>query len=101
VNRLRTDGTFDRLNVKPTSYIFRRDRGLTVIVASGPAAVLGDSSNYEFKVRTWQALLEQVRAGTVPAVQAQAQPSGTPRTGQSAAMASEIDLRFGRNVVLR
>ena len=101
VNRLRTDGTFDRLNVKPTSYIFRRDRGLTVIVASGPAAVLGDSSNYEFKVRTWQALLDQVRAGTVPAVQAQAQPSGTPRTGQSAAMASEIDLRFGRNVVLR
>ena len=105
VNRLRTDGTFDRLKVKPKSYIFRRDRGLTVIVASGPAAVLGDSSNYEFKVRTWQALLEQVRAGTVPAVQAQAQtqasPSGTPRTGQSAAIASEIDLRFGRNVVLR
>jgi cell division protein FtsQ len=102
VNRLRTDGTFDRLKVKPTSYVFRRDRGLTVIVASGPAAVLGDSSNYDFKVRTWQALLDQVRAGQVPAVQAaQGQPSGSTRPGQSDALASEIDLRFGRNVVLR
>lgn len=107
VNRLRTDGTFDRLGVKPTSYVFRRDRGLTVIVANGPAAVLGDSSNYEFKVRTWQALLEQVRAGRVPQVQipqaptGQAQPSATPRPATASATASEIDLRFGRNVVLR
>ena len=102
VNRLRSDGTFDRLKVKPTSYVFRRDRGLTVIVAGGPAAVLGDSSNYDFKVRTWVALMDQVRAGQVPQVQAaQGQPSGATRPGQSAAMASEIDLRFGRNVVLR
>ncbi|MDA0302270.1 MAG: FtsQ-type POTRA domain-containing protein [Chloroflexi bacterium] len=102
VHRLRTDGTFDRLKVKPTSYIFRRDRGLTVIVADGPAAVLGDSSNYEFKVRTWAALLDQVRAGQVPRVQAmQGLATATPRAGQSEAMASEIDLRFGRNVVLR
>ncbi len=102
VNRLRTDGTFDRLKVKPTSYVFRRDRGLTVIVAGGPAAVLGDSSNYDFKVRTWVALMDQVRAGQVPQVQAaQGRPSGATRPGQSAAMASEIDLRFGRNVVLR
>jgi len=102
VHRLRTDGTLDRLKVKPTSYIFRRDRGLTVIVADGPAAVLGDSSNYEFKVRTWAALLDQVRAGQVPRVQAvQGQATATPRTGQPEAMASEIDLRFGRNVVLR
>lgn len=101
VHRLRTDGTFDRLNVQPTSYVFRRDRGLTVIVASGPAAVLGDSSNYDFKVRTWQALLEQVRAGQVPQITASAQPSAATRQGQPSAVASEIDLRFGRNVVLR
>ena len=99
VNRLRTDGTFERLKVKPTSFVFRRDRGLTVLVADGPAAVLGDSSNYEFKVRTWQALLDQVRAGRVPQVQAAAGAAQKP--GQSAPMASEIDLRFGRNVVLR
>lgn len=104
VNRLRTDGTFDRLQVKPTSYVFRRDRGLTVIVTGGPAAVLGDSSNYDFKVRTWAALMEKVRAGQVPQVQATAvatASSGAARPGTSDAMASEIDLRFGRNVVLR
>ena len=102
VNRLRTDGTFDRLKVKPTSYVFRRDRGLTVIVGNGPAAVLGDSSNYDFKVRTWQALLDQVRAGQVPSVQTpQGQATAAPRQGQPPAGASEIDLRFGRNVVLR
>ncbi|MFA7249870.1 MAG: FtsQ-type POTRA domain-containing protein [Dehalococcoidia bacterium] len=102
VNRLRTDGTFERLNVKPTSYVFRRDRGLTVIVASGPAAVLGDSSNYEFKVRTWQVLMEQVRAGQVPQVAtAPRQPDTAAPAMAQPAMASEIDLRFGRNVVLR
>lgn len=108
VHRLQTDGTFDRLQVKPTSYVFRRDRGLTVIVSDGPAAVLGDSSNYDFKVRTWVALMQQVRAGQVPQVQAPASTtpgatgaSGAARPGTSAAMASEIDLRFGRNVVLR
>ena len=100
VNRLRTDGTFDRLQVKPTSYVFRRDRGLTVIVASGPAAVLGDSSNYDFKVRTWQALLDQVRAGRVPQVQV-AQTSANAGRPASSSAVSEIDLRFGRNVVLR
>ena len=112
VNRLRTDGTFDRLQVKPTSYVFRRDRGLTVIVASGPAAVLGDSSNYDFKVRTWQSLLDKVRAGQVPQVQVPSRPASTPqdaargvqataaRSGSSASV-SEIDLRFGRNVALR
>ncbi len=123
VNRLRTDGTFDRLQVRPTSYVFRSDRGLTVIVADGPSAVLGDSSNYDFKVRTWQSLLDKVRAGQVPRVHVAA-PSPTPtRTpaseddatraarvtatppsaplSSSSAMVSEIDLRFGRNVVLR
>lgn len=110
VRRLRADGTFDRLKVTPTSYVFHRDRGLTVIVANGPAALLGDSSNYEFKVRAWQALLDQVGAVQVPQVQAPAplgspsqaagQPAAVPRPGPSAA-ASEIDLRFGRNVVLR
>ena len=100
VNRLRTDGTFDRLQVKPTSYVFRRDRGLTVIVANGPSAVLGDSSNYDFKVRTWQALLDQVRAGRVPQVQVAQTSTNAGRPASSSAV-SEIDLRFGRNVVLR
>ena len=101
VHRMRTDGTFDRLGVKPTSYVFRRDRGLTVLVSGAPAAVFGDSSNYDFTVRTWQALMEQVRAGKVPQVQAPAQVSAAqPRAG-TASTVQEIDLRFGRNVVLR
>ena len=59
-----------------------------------------DSSNYDFKVRTWQALMDQVRAGQVPQVQIAQGASGAQRPG-SPTTASEIDLRFGRNVVLR
>ncbi len=113
VQRLRTDGTFQRLDLNPTAFLFRRDRGLIVLVADAPAAVLGDSSNYEFKVRTWQAVMEKVRGGQVPAINVQAQVSpvavssdeaqvaSRSRTGPSSGVASEIDLRFGRNVVLR
>ncbi len=91
IDRLRTDGAFGRLNVKPTGFVFQRDRGLTVMVANGPAAIFGDSSNYDFKVKTWEALLREP----------QALASAAPAKAGAKSVVSEIDLRFGRNVVLR
>jgi hypothetical protein len=81
VARLIEDGAFQRLSIEPSGYIFRRDRGLTVVVDGAPDAVFGDSTNYEFKVSTWSALLDQLAAEEL--------------------FVAEIDLRFGRNVVLR
>jgi cell division protein FtsQ len=81
VARLRDEGTFERLGIEPTAFVFRRDRGLTVVVDDAPDMVFGDSTNYEFKVATWEALLEQL--------------AGEER------LVAEIDLRFGRNVVMR
>ncbi|MEX2229325.1 MAG: cell division protein FtsQ/DivIB, partial [Dehalococcoidia bacterium] len=82
VAQLATDGTFERLNVRPMGFVFRRDRGLTVLVDGGPDVVFGDSSNYGFKVATWAALVREL-----------AQDAHTPPR--------EIDLRFGRRVVVR
>jgi hypothetical protein len=81
VARLLADGTFAELGVQPSGFVFRRDRGLTVIVDDAPDAVFGDSTNYAFKVSTWSALLDQL--------------------GAEELLVAEIDLRFGRNVVLR
>ena len=75
------DGAFERLDVQPNGYVFRRDRGLTVVVDGAPDAVFGDSTNYAFKVSTWSAVLEQLTTEEL--------------------FVAEIDLRFGRNVVLR
>lgn len=105
VERLRSDGTFERLQVRPTGFLFSRDRGLTVLVANGPAAVLGDSSNYDFKVGTWQVLLAEARQHPAPPAPGAA-AAGAPAAARAAApagpaAAAEIDLRFGRNVVLR
>lgn len=83
VARLTSDGTLDRAHVQPKGYLFRRDRGLTVIADGQPDVIFGDSSNYDFKTQTWVALTERLRA----------QPP--------ADRVNEIDLRFGRNVVLR
>lgn len=81
VSRLLDDGAFTALGVDPSSYVFRRDRGLTVVVDDAPDAVFGDSTNYAFKVSTWAALIDQLAAEQL--------------------LVAEIDLRFGRNVVLR
>lgn len=81
VAQLQEDGTFEQLQVRPTGFVFRRDRGLTVLVEGGPDVVFGDSSNYGFKVATWAALVREL-----------AQNPRTPR---------EIDLRFGQRVVMR
>lgn len=81
VAQLTADGTFDQLNVRPSGFVFRPDRGLTVLVDDGPDIVFGDSSNYGFKVATWAALVREI-----------AQDARSPR---------EIDLRFGRQVVMR
>jgi len=81
VARLRAEGTFKRLGVEPAAFVFRRDRGLTVVVENEPDLVFGDSTNYEFKVATWEALLGRLASEEL--------------------LVSEIDLRFGRNVVMR
>ena len=81
VSRLLDDRAFTALGVEPSNYVFRRDRGLTVVVDDAPDAVFGDSTNYAFKVSTWSALLDQLVDEEL--------------------LVSKIDLRFGRNVVLR
>jgi len=81
VARLSSDSTFKHLRVTPTGFIFRRDRGLTVLVEQGPHAVFGDSHNYEFKVAAWGALLDRIEEQQIDA--------------------NEIDLRFGGSLVLR
>jgi hypothetical protein len=81
VARLSNDGSFRHLRVTPTGFIFRRDRGLTVLVEQGPHAVFGDSHNYEFKVAAWGALLDRIEEQQIDA--------------------NEIDLRFGGSLVLR
>ncbi len=81
VTRLLSDGTFQRLNAKPARFEFDRSRGLTVRVAGGPGAVFGDSHDYEFKVAAWAALLDRIKTEQITA--------------------GEIDLRFGRELVVR
>lgn len=83
VARLLQDGTFGRVGHQPKAYLFRADRGLTVIADGHPDVIFGDSSNYEFKVKSWIALSERLK---------QEPPKESVQ---------EIDLRFGRNVVLR
>jgi hypothetical protein len=84
VARLLADGVFARHALTPSHYLFQRDRGLTVMVPGGPDAVFGDSTNYEFKVRALEAVLRELRS----------RDAGSPQV-------AEVDLRFGRNVVLR
>jgi hypothetical protein len=81
VRRLLEGSSFSILRVTPTGFDFRRDRGLTVHVAEGPSAVFGDSNNFDFKVATWGALLDKVENQHLAA--------------------TEIDLRFGKHVVMR
>jgi cell division protein FtsQ len=81
VARLVDDPMFRRMGVEPNAFVFRQDRGLTVLVENGPDAIFGDSSNYEFKLQAWRGLVQQFSENDIEA--------------------REVDLRFGRNVVLR
>jgi cell division protein FtsQ len=81
VTRLLSDGTFQRLGVTPQRFEFDRANGLTVRVDGGPSAVFGDSHDYEFKVAAWAALLDRIKTQQISA--------------------GEVDLRFGRELVVR
>jgi len=81
ITRLLSDGTFQRLGTRPARFEFDRGRGLTIRVADGPAAVFGDSHNYEFKVAAWAALVDRINNEQIAA--------------------GEVDLRFGRELVVR
>ena len=83
VARLVRDGMFERTGRQPKAYLFRADRGLTVIADGHPDVIFGDSSNYDFKVQSWVALADRLK---------QEPPKENVQ---------EIDLRFGRNIVLR
>ena len=81
VARLIADARSERLGIALERFEFRQDRGLVVRVEDGPDAVFGDSHNYAFKVAAWGALLDRVE--------------------QQRLEVREIDLRFGRQLVLR
>lgn len=81
VARMLHDGTFQRLGSSPLRFEFDRARGLTVRLQGAPAAVFGDSHDYEFKVAAWAAILDRIKTEQIPA--------------------GEIDLRFGRELVVR
>lgn len=81
VARLLAEGVFETFDVAPAGYTFRRDRGLTVLFDEEPDVVFGDSTNFTFKVAAWGAAREQLAAEEL--------------------VVSEIDLRFGPNLVLR
>ena len=81
VARLIADARSERLRIDLERFEFRHDRGLVVRVEGGPDAVFGDSHNYDFKVAAWGALLDRVERQRLEV--------------------REIDLRFGRQLVLR
>ena len=81
VARLIADARSEWLGIAVERFEFRHDRGLVVRVEDGPDAVFGDSHNYEFKVAAWGALLDRIE--------------------QQRLEVREIDLRFGRQLVLR
>ena len=84
VGRLIADARSQRLDIVVRRFEFHRDRGLIVRVEDGPDAVFGDSHNYDFKVAAWGALLDRLE-----------------REGSEAREVREIDMRFGRHLVMR
>jgi hypothetical protein len=81
VARLLADGTFQRLGIQPQRFEFDRSRGLIVRVNGGPSAIFGDSHDYEFKVAAWGATNTRINAERMKV--------------------TEIDLRFGKELVVR
>ena len=81
VAQIVTDARSQRLGLVPERFEFHPDRGLVVRVADGPDVVFGDWRNYAFKVAAWGALLNRIERERLEV--------------------SEIDLRFGRQLVMR
>ena len=81
VDRLLQDSTFTRLRVTPRAFVFDPERGLAVVTEESPDALFGDSHDYDFKIAAWGALLDRIERDRLEV--------------------SEIDLRFGRRMVLR
>lgn len=81
VARLVADARSQRLGVQVGRFEFHSDRGLVIRVTDGPDAVFGDSHNYDFKIAAWGALLNQL--------------------DEEERDIQEIDLRFGRHLVMR
>jgi cell division protein FtsQ len=81
VTRLRSDGTFEQLGLQPQRFEFERTRGLVVRFNNAPAVVFGDSHDYEFKVAAWGATTARIKADRMKV--------------------NEIDLRFGKELVVR
>ncbi len=79
--RLIEDPRFEERGTAPVAFIFEQERGLTVHFEDAPSVVFGDSSSYDFKLATWVQIDIQL--------------------AQRALGVTEIDLRFGRQVVLR
>lgn len=81
VAQLMEDARSQRLGLIPERFEFHKDRGLVVRVQDGPDAIFGDWHNYAFKVAAWGALLNRIERERLEI--------------------AEIDLRFGRQLVLR
>ena len=75
------DSRFEARGITPIAFIFEQERGLTVHFDEAPSVVFGDSSSYEFKFAAWIEVHEQIALRDL--------------------VVAEIDLRFGRQVVLR
>ena len=81
VRQLIEDARSQRLGIEIQRFEFHADRGLVVRVADGPDAVFGDWRNYTFKIAAWGALLNRIEREPIEV--------------------NEIDLRFGRQLVVR
>ncbi len=81
VRQLIEDARSQRLGIEIQRFEFHADRGLVVRVAGGPDAVFGDWRNYTFKIAAWGALLNRIEREPIEV--------------------NEIDLRFGRQLVVR
>jgi hypothetical protein len=79
--RLIEDPRFEERDTTPIGFLFEQDRGLTVHFDDTASVVFGDSAGYEFKLATWAEVHDQIV--------------------QRDLVVAEIDLRFGRQVVLR
>ena len=81
VARLESEKRFLKMGLNPISYVFEDKRGLTILLEDAPNIVIGDASNYFYKIATLQELLS--------------------RLNKTTSEINEIDLRFGSNVVIR
>ena len=81
VARLESEKRFLKMGLKPISYVFEDNRGLTILLEDAPNIVIGDASNYFYKIATLQELIS--------------------RLNKTTSEINEIDLRFGSNVVIR